>query len=145
MNEVLILLLLLTACGAPMPASLGISGGRLRACPDSPNCVSTHAPPEDPHYMQAIIIPEGVSDVMERIAEAVKAAPRSRVATRDGPYLHAEFRSRVFRFVDDVEFLFDEEARLLHFRSASRMGQGDFGVNRERMEGLTQETVARLR
>ena len=45
-------------------------------------------------------------------------------------------RSRIFRFADDVDFRFDDEARLIHFRSASRLGRKDFGVNRERMEGI---------
>ena len=53
-------------------------------------------------------------------------------------YIHAEFRSRVFRFVDDVEFLFDDAGRLVHFRSASRAGYYDFGVNRRRMGEISR-------
>jgi uncharacterized protein (DUF1499 family) len=60
--------------------------------------------------------------------------PRSRlVSSRDG-YLHAEFRSRLLGFVDDVEFSIDEAEQLIHFRSASRVGYSDLGVNRKRME-----------
>jgi len=53
-----------------------------------------------------------------------------------GSYLHAEARSRVFRFVDDVEFVLDPGARVIQVRSASRVGYSDFGVNRRRVERL---------
>jgi uncharacterized protein (DUF1499 family) len=35
-----------------------------------------------------------------------------------------------------VEFLFDDEAKTIHFRSGSRTGYGDLGVNRKRMEEI---------
>ena len=74
---------------------------------------------------------------MSRIVQAVARQPRARIAKRDSTYLHAEFRSRIFRFVDDVEFYLEVETNLIHFRSAARRGYGDFGVNRERMEELS--------
>ena len=52
----------------------------------------------------------------------------------DETYLHYEATSLLLRFVDDVEFLFDDEAKTINFRSASRTGYGDLGVNRTRME-----------
>ena len=51
-------------------------------------------------------------------------------------YLHYEFTSLLLRFVDDVEFLFDEATKTVHFRSASRTGYSDLGVNRRRMEQM---------
>ena len=54
----------------------------------------------------------------------------------DDRYIHVKFTSRVFRFVDDVEFCFDAEPKKIHVRSASRMGYFDFGVNRRRVEGI---------
>jgi uncharacterized protein (DUF1499 family) len=62
--------------------------------------------------------------------------PRTRVVSEEANYLHAEFTSRLFRFVDDVEFHVDENAGLIQFRSASRAGRNDFGVNRARMEQI---------
>ena len=49
-------------------------------------------------------------------------------------YIHAEFRSLVFQFVDDVEFYFPPEKSIIHVKSASRSGYYDFGVNRRRVE-----------
>jgi len=51
-------------------------------------------------------------------------------------YLHVEFRSTLFRFVDDVEFVIDEPQGLIHIRSASRVGYSDLGANRKRMEKI---------
>ena len=62
--------------------------------------------------------------------------PRSTVVTNEPGYTHAEFRSAAWGFVDDVEFYFDEEAGLIQFRSAARLGYGDGGVNRKRMEAV---------
>jgi len=60
--------------------------------------------------------------------------PRTKLVEEDESYLHYEFSSLLLRFVDDVEFLFDDETKTIHFRSASRTGYGDLGVNRQRME-----------
>ena len=51
-------------------------------------------------------------------------------------YLHAEFKSAVFRFVDDVEFFADEGAGVIQVRSAARVGNSDLGVNRKRLETI---------
>ncbi len=60
---------------------------------------------------------------------------RSRIVISEKLYLHVEFTSAFFRFVDDVEFLLDDEKKLIHVRSASRVGNSDFGVNRKRRRG----------
>ena len=51
-------------------------------------------------------------------------------------YIRAEFRSRIFQFVDDVEFLFENQGNVIHVKSASRTGYSDFGVNRKRVEKI---------
>jgi uncharacterized protein (DUF1499 family) len=70
---------------------------------------------------------------------ALLGKKNAKVVTVEPNYVHAEFRSAIFRFVDDVEFLFDDKAKRLHFRSASRLGRSDFGVNRKRMTELVRE------
>ena len=62
--------------------------------------------------------------------------PRTNIITENPDYIYAEFTSFLFRFVDDVEFYFDEKNKTLHFRSASRLGSGDLGVNRKRVDAL---------
>ena len=74
--------------------------------------------------------------------QVLRDHPRTRIVQEEPGYLKAECRSRVFRFVDDVEILFDDGAKQIHFRSASRLGRKDFGVNRERMETIRKAFLA---
>lgn len=73
---------------------------------------------------------------MTRLASVVAAWPRTAVITNSGDYLHAESTSQIWRFVDDVEFRYDSIAGAIQVRSASRLGKGDVGVNRKRVEGI---------
>ena len=123
---------------APYPENLGVVDGQLSGLPDTPNCVSTQTSDTD-RKMEPIQIPTGESNMMTRIAEAVKSMPRARIVKQDSHYLHAEFTSLIFRFVDDVEFLIDDTERVVHFRSASRVGHSDLGANRRRMTLLKEK------
>jgi uncharacterized protein (DUF1499 family) len=132
-----IVVLALLSLLARKPASLGVTDGKLAPCPASPNCVSTQA--ADPgHHIDPIAFEGSAADAHARLKTILAAQPRCRVVTDDGTYLHAEFTSLLFRFVDDVEFLIDGPAHLIHFRSASRAGHSDLGVNRARMERIRQ-------
>lgn len=77
--------------------------------------------------------------MMTQILKVVSAMPRATVIKQEGNYLHVEFRSRVFRFVDDLEFVLDDTNKLIHFRSAARLGQSDMGVNRKRMTEISEK------
>ena len=82
--------------------------------------------------------------MIQRLVVCAARWPRCKIVTRQLNYLHLIFRTPVFRFIDDVEFFADEEARLLHFRSASRVGYSDLGVNRRRMKKLSRHVVRAL-
>ena len=119
------------------PDDLGVVDGKLAPCPESPNCVSTQAPEDDhEHYIAPVPFENTPGNTMNRIVQEVTRMPRTRITQKSDTYLRAEFRSRIFRFVDDVEFYLDTETNLIHLRSAARKGYGDFGANRERMETL---------
>jgi uncharacterized protein (DUF1499 family) len=77
-----------------------------------------------------------LGEARDRLAAVVNAMPRAKVITVKEDYVHAEFRSRLFGFVDDVEFFFDEDHKTIHLRSASRAGYYDFGMNRRRIERI---------
>jgi uncharacterized protein (DUF1499 family) len=72
----------------------------------------------------------------QRLLSALRAFERVEIVEEGPDSIHAEFRSRLLRFVDDVELVVDDQAKLIHFRSASRTGRYDWGVNRQRMEKL---------
>lgn len=120
------------------PDHLGVSEGRLAPCPAKPNCVSTQAE-DELHAMEPIPLPNYEVDVIPLLKQVILDHPRTKIVTERDDYLHAEFTSLIFRFVDDVEFWFDRENQLIHFRSASRVGHSDLGVNRKRMERLRSE------
>ena len=74
-------------------------------------------------------------EAKEKLLKVIKSMPRTEIATNKVNFLHVEFTSNIFRFVDDVEFYFNEPG-IIHFRSASRIGHSDMGVNRYRMEEI---------
>jgi uncharacterized protein (DUF1499 family) len=108
----------------------------LAPCPDSPNCVSTKSKDPDRAMTPLPYIKSG-KESMDRLLEIVRSMKRTTIVSATPSYLHVEFRSALFRFVDDVEFVLEDSARLIHFRSASRTGYYDFGVNRKRMKQIS--------
>jgi uncharacterized protein (DUF1499 family) len=123
---------------AGRPTSLGVNDGKLAPCPASPNCVSTQA--EDAgHKIEPIRFTGSAADALAKLKGAIATLPRTAIVTETADYLHVECTSLIFRFVDDVEFWIDEPNRTIHFRSASRVGHSDFGVNRKRMEAIRAE------
>ncbi|MBI3468432.1 MAG: DUF1499 domain-containing protein [Planctomycetes bacterium] len=117
------------------PKTLGVSDARLAPCPKSPNCVCTRDD-DELHKIEPLKYRGGPEESRRQLVQLLEAQPTARIVTREADYIHAEFTSRLFRFVDDAEFLFDDAAGLIHFRSASRAGRSDFGVNRRRMEAI---------
>ena len=115
---------------------------RLAPCPRTPNCVSTQAPPGSSKKMDPIPYQGTLALARERLLTVLRAMPRTRIMKEEPEYIHAVCRSRVFRFADDVELEFDDEAKQIHFRSASRLGRRDFEVNRKRMEGIREAFLA---
>ena len=116
------------------PGNLGVRNARLAPCRRTPNCVSSQADPADAEHYFAPIPFKG--DAMAAVLRAVRQMPRTTVVSQDHNYLYAEFRTPLMRYVDDVEFFHDDQAGVIHVRSASRLGRRDFGVNRRRMEQL---------
>ena len=112
------------------------AAGRLAPCPRTPNCVSTEAP-AGPRHMDPIPYTGPLAQARAKLLEVLRNHPRTKIVAEEADYLKAECRSEIFRFVDDVEFLFDDAAKRIHFRSASRLGRKDFGVNRKRMEEIS--------
>ncbi|HVH12057.1 MAG TPA: DUF1499 domain-containing protein [Longimicrobium sp.] len=132
----LVLLLIVLAGCYPPPANLASPGEPLRPCPSTPNCVSTEAA-DTRHAIPAILFRGTPEDALANARQALLGEPRTRIVVEAPGYLRAESRSRLFRFVDDVEVSVDGTARVVRFRSASRVGRSDLGVNRARMERFT--------
>ncbi len=109
----------------------------LRDCGQRDNCVSTTHPADDaPRAIAPLAFDGDVVAAKARLRAIVAAMPRTAVVADDGPYLHVTFTTWLFRWTDDVEFLLDAKRKRIDFRSASRVGKGDLGVNRKRMEQI---------
>jgi uncharacterized protein (DUF1499 family) len=122
---------------AKAPATLGATDGRLAPCPRRPNCVSSQASASDAtHRIDPLATSGARDDAVSKALAALSSMPGGRVVTVDGGYVHAEFTSRIFRFVDDLELLWDTERGVFDVRSASRVGTSDLGVNRRRVEAF---------
>ena len=113
----------------------------LAPCPDTPNCVSTEA--ERPaQRVPTIAFTDAPEAALRRARAALLAEPRSKVTIEWTGGLHGECRSLIFRFVDDVDIAVDSVARVFRFRSASRVGRSDMGVNRKRIERISARLQA---
>ena len=117
------------------PDTLGTAQGRLAPCPKTPNCVSSQAERES-QRLDALVVNASIDEAMATALRAIESMPGSRIVTSDDGYLHVEFKSRVFRFVDDLELSYDPNVPGFQVRSASRVGRSDLGANRKRVEAL---------
>ena len=104
-------------------------------CPDSPNCVSSLST-DKAHSIEPLHYAGSLADARQKLIDILQNTKRVRLIKIEADYIHAEFQSLVFRFVDDVEFYFSSEKSIIHVKSASRSGYYDFGVNRRRVERL---------
>ena len=146
---VIILAALITALGfaagrksAGMPAPTS-KDALLPPCPDTPNCVSTEMPTSHASYIAPIAIAKAdVSSNGEKhlldTAQAKIESLGGRVTSITNNTINAEFKSRLFRFVDDVLVQVDEKENVYRIRSSSRVGHSDLGVNRKRVEAIRQ-------
>ncbi len=113
----------------------GLLEGRLRSCPEKPNCVCSEPETQASHRVQPLRFSGSSTRAWLKLQQKLSAMGGIVVAEQPG-YLHVEFRSRIFRFVDDLELRLQEQDGLIHVRSASRVGYSDFGVNRKRVDKL---------
>jgi uncharacterized protein (DUF1499 family) len=124
------------------PADLGVRGGRLKAPSATENSFTSQAAlyPDHPQRRYAEIAPlalkgDGAATIAT-IKTIVQGTPGAEVVQSDAGYLYARYTSRLMGFVDDVEFWFDPANNVIQVRSASRIGRGDLGANRKRIEAV---------
>ena len=130
------------------PDNLGLRDGKLNPPSMTPNSVSSQAAlwPEHPQRDYAAIAPLPLQGdapaTIARLAALIEAMDGARIVLRRPDYLYAQFTTKLMRFVDDTEFWVDPAAGMVQVRSASRVGRGDLGVNRARIEALRAALAA---
>jgi len=139
----------LAACGhgARPPLPPVAPGSQVAPCPSSPNCVSTAVGPEDAqHHAAPLVFTGPLPAARDAMKALVLALPRTALVTETPTSLHFTFTSQLMRFVDDVDLVFvageGGEGGRIEYRSASRVGHGDMGVNRARMDDLAARWAA---
>lgn len=126
---------LFMGCVGNRPTTLGVKDGKFIPCPASPNCVSSQS--EQPaHAIEPLNYKGSLDDARTHLLEVILSMKRLKLVTQQERYIHAEFTSALFRFVDDTEFYIDDDRKIVHVRSAARLGYSDFGVNRKRIETI---------
>jgi uncharacterized protein (DUF1499 family) len=126
---------LLTACSTNQTIETGTTNDRLSPCPKSPNCVTSLSEDES-HYVAPLAYETTLEEAREKLISIINSMKRSEIVTAEMRYIHATFTSALFRFVDDVEFSFDDQKKVIDVKSASRTGYSDLGVNRKRVEEI---------
>ena len=116
-------------------AATDINHSHLEPCPSSPNCVVSQNGDEE-HTIEPITYKSDLATARETLLKVLSIVPRTEVTEQTDDYIHAESTSRIFKFVDDVEFYFPEDEDVIQLRSAARVGESDLGVNRRRIEQI---------
>ena len=119
----------------PALAAVGLNNGQLSPCPESPNCVVSQNG-DEAHSIAAIPYTGDRATAKETLLKVLSVVPRTEIVEQTDDYIRAESTSRIFKFVDDVEFYFPEAEQAIEVRSASRVGESDLGVNRRRIEQI---------
>ena len=134
------LTIMLTACSTDQTPKPEVTGDRLSPCPRSPNCVSSLSENKS-HQVEPLTYNTTLEEAREKLISVINSMKRSEIVTVDNHYLHVTFKSSLFGFVDDVEFSFDDEKKIIDVRSASRTGYYDLGVNRRRVEEIRHRSM----
>ena len=135
-----VLTAILLACATDQTTKTGVPNDRLSPCPASPNCVSSLSE-DTSRQVEPLTYTLTLEEAREKLISVINSMKRSEVVTVEENYLHATYTSSLFGFVDDVEFSFDDEKKIIHVRSASRTGYYDLGVNRRRVEEIRKRFV----
>ena len=117
------------------PANLGVKEGHLAECPKTPNCVSSQSA-DAAHNIEPLAFDAEPAEAFSKLKAVLQSQNNAKIIAEGENYLYAEFTSPIMGFVDDVEFYLDEGAKVIQVRSASRLGESDLGVNRQRIEAI---------
>lgn len=120
------------------PKNLGVKNGQLADCPETPNCVSSQSK-DVTHQIEPLTYSSSGKEAWKKLQTILEATDNAEVIEAENNYLYATYTSQIMGFVDDVEFYLEPQEKLIHVRSASRLGESDLGVNRNRIETIREQ------
>ena len=95
--------------------------GDLSECISPSNCVLINWEVDD------------VKKSFQDTLEVTQMMPRTKIVEIKDGYMHAEVTSKIMHYIDDFEVMAMPNQGSIQIRSESRVGIGDFGVNRKRV------------
>lgn len=138
----LVILALIVAFGALLtlqnlktPTHLGLKDGKLAPMPSKPNAVSSQTDQVD-KQVEALAFKDSAEQTLAAVQAALSEMGGNEIQTQQDNYLYTVFTTPMMHYHDDVEIYLDTDAQLVHFRSQSRAGHSDMGVNRKRYEAF---------
>ena len=131
-----IVVLALAGCGEKKADKVGVVDGKLHPCDGLPCVSSFHTPDQAKRYIQPLTVHGEWASSFQDILKILKSTSGVNVVKEESNYIYATFSSSFFKFVDDMEFLFDSEKKVVYMRSSSRVGKYDFGANRKHLENI---------
>jgi uncharacterized protein (DUF1499 family) len=120
-----------------IPTELGVRNGQLSPLPNTPNAVSSQTD-NTSRYVPPWPFKSSLTDSREAVIKALGTYGGIEVISSEANYIHAVSTTSGLKFNDDLEFYFDTDTSLIHFRSSSRVGYSDLGLNRERYTRLKE-------
>lgn len=143
----------------PRPNGLGVrdygAGVKsLALCPPTPNCVSTAEEANDPtHFVPGWTYnpedgrgkknPASQEQAMQELVEVLTNLKPDKfeptIVKQTADYVYVEYTSPTVGFVDDLEIWFSGKGSEVEYRSASRVGESDFNINRKRIRAIRKE------
>ncbi len=135
--------LVLTSCNRKVHKNTRLLESKLMPCPNMPNCVVSQYANDKKHYREPFKLNVGRDKATTALKEIITEESNASLATVRENYLHAEYKIPLMGFIDDVEFYFPEDEKLIHYRSASRVGYSDLGVNKKRIKKIEKLLIAK--
>ncbi|MFQ3228877.1 DUF1499 domain-containing protein [Reinekea sp.] len=117
--------------------TLGVTDGQLSAIDKKPNNVSSQTDVPEKHVAPLAMKSTATATMQALVAASAQYGNASIIEQTDH-YLYVVFTTALMKYRDDVEFYIDEANKEVHFRSASRAGYSDMGLNRERYNKIAE-------
>jgi uncharacterized protein (DUF1499 family) len=99
-----------------------------------------HAPPanntEDGFKANPIAFSGDTASALAKLKAAIQTEPNVAVVFENPQQIEVTFKTALFGFRDDASFAVNPAANHIEFRSVSRVGYSDLGVNRKRIERI---------
>lgn len=127
-----------------IPDHVGDQSGNFAEMPSSPNAVSSRTEDEEKR-VEPLTLQGDITSAKELLKTVLDDIEEIHVEKETDHYIHAVFTTNLMRYKNDIEFFFDEDAGVIHYRSESRVGYSDMGENRKQFEMIRDKYEEKLR